>query len=202
MPEFVTQRGFAPFTQALTKLSFWVLISCGLLLCIPESIAFQLGIDQWRALNGHHLGLTWIAALAFLLMRVLNALTEKLLSFVRDKRQARKVEHKLALLDPCERALLREFFLQSSAVLTMPADEPAVVALHQAGVLAQVGDPKHYAIQGPTAEFKIALAARKRLSRRLLRLPEGSLDEGQKQKLLASRPGFSASICKPRLHTS
>ena len=82
------------------------------------------------------------------------------------------------------------FFLQAKSVLPMPLSHNGVTTLVNSGVLELAGPTEHYAIEGPVGQLKIAPAAKSQLNRQLLRLPEGNLDEQQRNALLNSRPDF------------
>ena len=119
-----------------------------------------------------------------------------------DKRITETIEAKVNLLDRAERALLREFFLQGATILTLPQNEPAVKSLLNACILEHLGNERHYAIQGPTADYKIAMKARIYLNRDVLRLPAGEPSQEEMQHLIKARPQFLNGLVQNRKHAA
>lgn len=104
----------------------------------------------------------------------------------------------MKLLDPAERALLREFFLQGATILTLPQNELAVQSLVETNILQMLGNERHYAIQGPTADYKISMQARIYLNRDVLRLPNGEPSQEELTHLIKARPPFVNGLVQSR----
>lgn len=131
---------------------------------------------------------------------MLNLGLDESIRHLSDKRITETIEAKVNLLDRAERALLREFFLQGATILTLPQNEPAVKSLLNACILENLGNERHYAIQGPTADYKISMKARIYLNRDVLRLPAGEPSQEEMQHLIKARPQFLNGLVQNRKH--
>ncbi|MCH4292934.1 superinfection exclusion B family protein [Shewanella sp. 3B26] len=176
----------------------WLLIASASLKFAPADWLALLHLDAWAATNSAFVGLGLIVSIAFFVALLANFLLDEAIGYLGTKRKKEIIEHKVQLLDPAERALLREFFLQGKTILTLPVDELAVRSLVDTNILECLGNIKHYAIQGSTADYKISMLARVYLNRSVLRLPNGELSQEDMQNLIKARPGFASSVVSHR----
>ena len=176
----------------------WLAIACGALLFAPDALLSSLSLSEFSSQYAHLIGLGLIVGSAYLLTQVLSYFLDEAISYLTDKRSAEIIEEKVKLLDPAERALLREFFLQGETILTLPEQEPAVHSLLKTGILECLGNQKHYAIQASTADFKISMRARTHLNRQVLRFPVGEPSAEEMKNLIKARPHFVNSFAAPR----
>lgn len=182
----------------LTLLMIWLGLLCGAALFMPNQWGEALHLESLHQKLGFLLGLGLIISISYFASLLLYVMTAKLLQTVQFTQQGKKISAKLAILDAAERALLREFFLQSTNKLTLPQNEACVEALVRSYVLECVGNEQHYAIQASTADYKISAKARSQLTRQLLRLPAGNPSEDEMQQLIKARPAFVTSAMTPR----
>ncbi|MCL1035791.1 superinfection exclusion B family protein [Shewanella corallii] len=180
----------------------WLVICCATLLFLPESVLQGLGLYALVSANNHFIGLGMIIGIAYFIARLMGVFLDEGIRYLSDKRLIENIEHKVSLLDLSERALLREFFLQGATILTLPQNETPVKSLLNAGILECLGNEKHYAIHGPTAEYKISMKARSYLNRQILRLPSGQPTQEEMQALIKTRPTFINHIAQPRKHAA
>ncbi|MCF1428207.1 MAG: superinfection exclusion B family protein [Shewanella sp.] len=180
----------------------WLVVCCATLLFLPASLLRGLGLEYFVSGYNHFIGLGMIIGIAYFVSRLLGVVLDEGIRHLSEKRLVESIEHKIGLLDLSERALLREFFLQGCTILTLPQNETAVRSLINAGILECLGNEKHYAIHGPTADFKISMKARSYLNRQILRLPSGQPTQEQMQALLKTRPSFISSIARGRKHAA
>lgn len=176
----------------------WLTLACTALLFSPIKLLSALKLAEVSTQYAHFIGLGLIIGAAYLLTLLLNYFIDEAISHLRDKRELERIEEKVKLLDPVERALLREFFLQGATVLTLPEAEQAVKSLSKAGILEHLGNQKHYAIQGSTADFKISMRAREHLNRQVLRFPAGAPSAEEMKSLIKARPPFIHSFVATR----
>ncbi|GIU50559.1 hypothetical protein TUM4438_36980 [Shewanella sairae] len=176
----------------------WLALACAALLFAPQALLTSLSLHEFSVQNAHFIGLGLIIGAAYLLTQILSYFLDEAISYLSDKRSAEIIEEKVKLLDPTERALLREFFLQGETILTLPEQEPAVNSLLKTGILEHLGNQKHYAIQGSTADFKISMRARVHLNRQVLRFPVGEPSAEEMKNLIKARPHFVNSFAAPR----
>jgi hypothetical protein len=188
--------------QVIFNLMLWFTLVNSALLFAPASLLGALKLDDVVNQYAHFIGLGLIIGAAYLLMKVANYFIDEAIHYLSSKRTVETIEKKVLLLDPTERALLREFFLQGETVLTLPENEAAVKSLLDTNILQCLGNKKHYAIQGPTADYKISMAARSYLNRQVLRLPIGEPNQEQMQLLIKARPHFIHSVVPSRKHAA
>lgn len=190
-------------TRTVTlNLMLWLVICCATLLFLPSSMLTTLGLDRFVSANNHFIGLGMIIGIAYFISRLLGVFLDESIRYLSDKRLIENIEHKVSLLDLSERALLREFFLQGATILTLPQNESAVKSLLASGILECLGNEKHYAIHGPTADYKISMKARGYLNRQILRLPSGQPTQEEMQALIKTRPSFISNIAQTRKHAA
>ncbi|MCL1139945.1 superinfection exclusion B family protein [Shewanella pneumatophori] len=176
----------------------WLALSCAALLFAPKALLTSLSLNEFSQQYAHFIGLGLIIGAAYLLTQILSYFLDEAISYLSDKRSVEIIEEKVKLLDPTERALLREFFLQGETILTLPEQELAVKSLLKAGILECIGNQKHYAIQASTADFKISMRARVHLNRQVLRFPVGEPSAEEMKNLIKARPHFVHSFAAPR----
>ncbi|WP_394147433.1 superinfection exclusion B family protein [Shewanella atlantica] len=188
--------------QFIFSSMLWLAIVSGVLLFLPKTLLSALNLEQAVAANSHFIGLGLIIGVAYLLTQVLNYFLDEAIGYLKTKRTTEIIEEKVKLLDPTERALLREFFLQGETILTLPQNEPAVTSLLSTNIIEHLGNQKHYAIQGPTADYKISMRARSYLNRQVLRLPAGEPSQEEMQNLIKARPSFAHNLVTTRKHAA
>ncbi|RTR31669.1 superinfection exclusion B family protein [Shewanella atlantica] len=188
--------------QFIFSSMLWLAIVSGALLLIPKTLLSALNLDVAVTANSHFIGLGLIIGVAYLMTQVLNYFLDEAIGYLKNKRNTEIIEEKVKLLDPTERALLREFFLQGETVLTLPQNEPAVCSLLTTNIIEHLGNQKHYAIQGPTADYKISMRARVYLNRQVLRLPAGEPSQEEMQNLIKARPPFAHNLVTARKHAA
>jgi hypothetical protein len=189
-------------SQWVFKLMLWLLLVCASLLFTPKPLLTKLSLDTFSSAYGHFIGLGLIIAAAYFFSRLINLWLDEAIAHLSKKRATETIEAKVKLLDPAERALLREFFLQGATILTLPMNELAVKSLVDSFILESLGNERHYAIQGPTADYKISMNARIYLNREVLRLPAGEPSQAEMQHLIKARPSFIGNLVQQRKHAA
>lgn len=180
----------------------WLAVTSFSLLFLPQDLLARLYLDTLVSSHAQFIGLGLIIAAAYFFTRTINFLLDEAIRHLTDKRMVETIEAKVKLLDPAERALLREFFLQGATILTLPQNELAVKSLLNTCILECLGNERHYAIQGPTAEYKISMKARIYLNRDVLRLPSGEPSQEELQHLIKTRPTFISGLVQQRKHAA
>ncbi|WP_144212678.1 superinfection exclusion B family protein [Shewanella donghaensis] len=188
--------------RVLVSSMLWLVIACAVLLVAPNHVLQTLSLEALVSDYGHYIGLGLIVGSAFFLSQLFTFVVDESIGALKDKRAVETIEAKVKLLDPAERALLREFFLQGATILALPQNELAVKGLVTTNILELVGNERHYAIQGPTAEYKISMNARVYLNRDVLRLPAGEPSKEELSHLIKARPHFINGLVQPRKHAA
>ncbi|BAJ03669.1 superinfection exclusion B family protein [Shewanella violacea] len=188
--------------QLIFSSMLWLAIVSGALLFAPVGILTSVHLEAAVSANSHFIGLGFIIGIAYLITQVVNYFLDEAISALKIKRTTEIIEEKVRLLDPTERALLREFFLQGETVLTLPQNEPAVKSLLATSIIELLGNQKNYAIQGSTSDYKISMRARIYLNRQVLRLPVGEPSQEEMKNLIKARPTFANNVTTPRKHAA
>ncbi|USD38039.1 MULTISPECIES: superinfection exclusion B family protein [Ferrimonas] len=183
-------------------LALWLLITSCALLWLPLNLAQSLFLQQWISSYASWIGLTAVASGAYLATLGLRLVFGQVLNQRYQGQIRQKVAEKILTLDNTERAILREFVLQGKGSIAMPLNHHGVNELIESGILTRAGAVEEYAIEGPVAPLKITAAARTKLTRKVLRLPEGQLSDQQRERLLASRPEFAANLNRSGRHAA
>ncbi|MGK0410985.1 MAG: hypothetical protein ACJASB_003174 [Shewanella psychromarinicola] len=180
----------------------WIIVTCTSLLFAPKYLLASLSLDKLVSEYGQFIGLGLIIGVAYFLSQIFAFVVDESIVYLRQKRTVETIKVKVKLLDPAERALLREFFLQGQTILTLPQNELAVKNLVNTSILEMLGNERHYAIQGPTAEYKISMQARNYLNRDVLRLPAGEPSADEMNYLIKTRPHFINGLVQSRKHAA
>ncbi|MCJ8303237.1 superinfection exclusion B family protein [Shewanella sp.] len=188
--------------QLIFSSMLWLAIVSGVLLFVPVGILTAVNLEVVVSANSSFIGLGFIIGIAYLITQVVSYFLDEAIGALKAKRTIEIIEEKVRLLDPTERALLREFFLQGETVLTLPQNEPAVKSLLTTNIIELLGNQKHYAIQGSTADYKISMRARIYLNRQVLRLPVGEPSQAEMLNLIKARPTFANNVTGPRKHAA
>ncbi|MFC1518844.1 superinfection exclusion B family protein [Pseudomonadota bacterium] len=188
--------------RVLVSTMLWLVIACAVLLVAPQHVLETLSLSALVSDYGHFIGLGLIVGAAFFLSQLFTFVVDESIGILKEKRAVETIEAKVKLLDPAERALLREFFLQGATILALPQNELAVKGLVDSNILELVGNERHYAIQGPTAEYKISMKARLYLNREVLRLPAGEPSKEELNHLIKARPQFVNGLVQSRKHVA
>ncbi|MCW3171363.1 superinfection exclusion B family protein [Shewanella subflava] len=188
--------------RTFMSVMLWLVIACLALLFAPKALLEKLALAEVVSQYSFIIGLGLIVGAAYFLSQLVSFVADESIQYLRQKRTVETIEAKVKLLDPAERALLREFFLQGATILALPQNELAVRSLLHTNILEKLGNERHYAIQGPTAEYKISMAARVYLNRDVLRLPAGEPTQEELSHLLKARPHFISGLVQPRKHAA
>lgn len=180
----------------------WLVIVAGMLLFIPKSLLQVVSLEILVTEYLHFISLGFIVGITYFMTQVLDYFLNEAIAHLKYKRIVKGIEEKVRLLDPTERALLREFFLQGETILTLPEEEIAVKSLLVTNIIESIGNQKHYAIQGSTADYKISMRARIYLNRQVLRLPSGEPSMEEMQQLIKARPNFANNVVGSRKHAA
>lgn len=108
----------------------------------------------------------------------------------------RAIRRAIRDLDPEEKSVLREFFLQQANTLEMPVSDPAVSGLIHKGILETTRDQGEYSVSGLLLPVVVSSFAKRRIPPQAVGLPAGFknvgdiTDETLKDELARTRPRF------------
>jgi hypothetical protein len=173
-----------------SKLFLALLISCSIILFVPDIILQKLNLNDFLKEYGKFIGITFIVSLAFLIVSALNYLSKKLSYNKLIKKREKEIIKSVSSLNIHEKANLREFFIQQKSSLQLPIDDETVAGLSDKGIIyqtANIGSTYGFMLFFPYSITEFAL---KNLSNSLLDLPENATPENL-QRILDNRPEWA-----------
>lgn len=169
------------------------LVSLGLIL-IPEAALSAMKLKSFSDKYGLYVGITALSSGALLLIEAATAVWKITNNIIAKSKLSKKVAERMASLDPSEKAVLREFYLQGQNTINLPMDNPVVAGLLNAGVIVLVGRHGRMSLAGMLFSMKIAERAEAYITYDLITLPVGEPTEEELHFLRNNRPQFMSSI--------
>lgn len=106
----------------------------------------------------------------------------------------RRLVNSVAALDPAEKAVLREFWIQGKNTIELPQTDATVAGLEGKGIVEQQGTFGYQALCGFVFPYAIADDARPVVSPEKIDLPQGTLTDNDRRRLRQTRPAFVGDI--------
>lgn len=179
-----------------TKFIVVIFFVSAALLCLSEDTLTSFKLAEFSKKFGLYIGITALASGALLLIEAIgyiwNSVTNKI-SFSKIKKLSLE---RLNQLDPSEKSVLREFYLQGQNTLKLPMDHPVVAGLINVGILRLIGQHGRMSTAGMLFSMKISDFLRENLTFDLLDLPSGEPSNEEIDFLKNNRPPFMNSILR------
>jgi hypothetical protein len=106
----------------------------------------------------------------------------------------RSVIAEIKKLDPKEKAVLREYFIQCQNTILLPVDHPVVSGLIEKGMLHTAGDLCEYSVAGVLFPVALQPHVKEMLKPSMFDLPSGQPTEADIKRLKNTRPEFISGI--------
>lgn len=159
-----------------------------LLLFFPNEIMTRINLIEFQKDFGKYFGIVFITATGLLIMLGFNWIFEKV-NEQRSKTKYKKlITESISSLDPHEKAVLREYFLQEKNTLKIPIDNPTISGLITKRILYPVSQHGEMSLVGMLFNCSITETARENFTFEILELPVGEPTEKEIEKLRESRP--------------
>lgn len=182
------------FLKLPLKYIWGVAIAAGLLLFLPASALERLRVAQFTKDYGSYIGVVFVVSLVLAGVHTVVAVSH----FFSRKRRVHKFKtlrtEALHNLDPQEKAVLREFFVQEQNTIRLPIDHPTVAGMRTKGILLRVGQHGEGSLAGILFPLKMADDIRGQLTASMIDLPEGEPSKEQIDWVVANRPDFIPEI--------
>lgn len=127
-------KSFFDFTKLPTKIFLVVSIASGVFIFSDSEILKKLHLDKFDKYGGY-IGLTFLFSTVLVIVNLIIWIFNKLHFEFKLKKLKAEYNQILAELDPKEKAVLREFAIQSQNSVTMPYDDTVVSGLIDKGIL-------------------------------------------------------------------
>lgn len=178
-----------------------IALFAGSLFIFPKTFLERLKLDAFLDEFGTFIGIAFYAAAILILINIVIAIIDAIKKKISAKRNKEILENKKAqvekkirtMLDPHEKAVLREFIIQAKNTIEIPIDHHVVSGLLNSGVIEIAGE---YA----TGNILIGLLTPVRLSEvaqaliysnpMVIEIPNREPTEAEKQNILNRRPDF------------
>lgn len=176
-----------------TRIIVFVFVSSGLILILPNSVAARFHLEKFRESFGGWIGVACLLA-AVLLFTTFCGWAIKKWNYSRVwKHQFEKIIEAMTRLDPTEKAVLREFFLQGQNTIRLPIDEPTVAGLRAKGIIQLVGRNGSATPAGIIFSFALSPIAHDHLMLDQIDFPQNPT-ESDFDRIDRSRPAFVPQI--------
>lgn len=160
-----------------TKLFFVLWLSSALILFVPDHTLAKLNLKDFLTDYGKFIGIIFIISSAFLLVTLFGYLSRQI-SRRKIKNKAKKtVLREIYNLGFHERALLREFYINSKDTLQLPIDNDTVVGLQNKHILYQVSRTGFTYVHGAYFTYAITEFAKEHLTLEMIDLPQNPTEQ-------------------------
>jgi hypothetical protein len=170
-----------------------IAMSAGVLALAPNSWIQKFGLDAFMAFARPYVSLVFIISSSILLVEFAIYLKGHVANRLRRRKALAKLIERVRSLDPAERIVLREFFIQGQSTVKLPMDEPVVAGLIQKGIIHQVGQLGEHTAAGMIFSFRVPDEVLPMVSKDLLGLPANPTQE-DKRRVIAERPPYMIAI--------
>jgi len=178
-----------------------IALFAGSLFILPKTFLERLKLDAFLDEFGTFIGIAFYAAAILILINIVIAMIDAIKKKISAKKNKEILENKKAqiekkirtMLDPHEKAVLREFIIQAKNTIEIPIDHHVVSGLLNSGVIEIAGE---YA----TGNILIGLLTPVRLSEvaqdliysnpMVIEISNREPTEAEKQNILNRRPDF------------
>lgn len=182
------------FLKLPLKYIWAIVIAAGLLLFLPESALQRIHAQKFMQDFGAYIGLAFLVFGILLIIQLVSTLYLKISRWMARNKRLSNSLMELLRLDPSEKAILREFFIQNQNTLQLPIDQATVSGLITKGILTSAGSMGERSLAGVLFPVKMAEHIREHLKLELIDWPPEPLSEENIAFLRNNRPGFLAEI--------
>ena len=153
-----------------------------------------------------YIAIVFIASISFIIINLLWATAKRIRLSVELKRQNEKLNvmnQAIAAriqtrLNPHEKAVLREFYIQSKNTIQLAMDDSVVAGLINDGIIQMVGSFAQPTIYGLMAAFSLSVAAARAITPQSVDFPLGEPSQTEIDRIVQARPAFVRRL--QRLH--
>lgn len=177
-----------------TKFILGIFVVTVVLLFLPQDLLIDLHLKEFTDKYSIYIAITALGSGALLFVEILIYFSNAVQKKVNNRRIYKKALKRVKNLDPAEKAVLREFFLQGRNTIKLPMDNPVVAGLLYSGILQLVGSHGRMSLVGKLFSMKISDFIREHLTYKIIELPKGQPTEKDIEFLRNNRPEFMSSI--------
>ncbi|MBE2282287.1 MAG: superinfection exclusion B family protein [Prosthecobacter sp.] len=182
------------FLKLPVRHTWTISLASGFVLFAPESVLKLLRIDGLKQEFGTYVGLTFLVSTLIVSLHVITSIWAWIQRRSRFSESRVRTMQALAQLDPKEKAILREFYIQGQNTLQMPVDQAVVSGLIAKGVLCRVGTMGERSLAGLLFPVQLTQEADALVTSSLIEMPDEPISDHELDFLRKNRPEFLAEI--------
>ena len=169
----------------------------GLILFLPVEMAKSVGLDVLLEKYRPWLGVMFIFSTCLVAIEIIQLIWNKLQSNrVEADYNSKLIDH-LHNLDPHEKSVLREFFIQSRNTLQLPYDNATVSGMLNHGLLCMAGNTGERSLAGMLMPIKINPKINGLITVSMIDLPESqNPSQSEIDWVRDNRPEFAREIAR------
>lgn len=166
------------------------------LLFLSEETLTSLKLADFVKKFGLYIGITALTSGVLLTIESISYVWNRVADSISSRKFKKSSLERLNKLDPSEKSVLREFYLQGQNSLKLPMDHPVVAGLINVGIIRLIGQHGRMSAAGMLFSMKISDFVRENLTYDLLDLPSGEPSHQEIEFLKGNRPPFMNSILR------
>lgn len=177
-----------------TRFILCIFLVSAALLCLPQSLIVSLHLKEFIEKYALYVGITVLTSGALLIVELFIYSWKAARKKIGLRKIRKSAIERVQNLDPAEKGVLREFYLQGQNTIKLPMDHPVVAGLLSCGILNLVGRQGRMSMAGMLFSMKISDFVRGQLTYDLLELPTNEPTQREMEFLRDNRPSFMSSI--------
>jgi len=164
------------------------------LIFLPENLLISSHLKEFADKYGIYIGITALVSGSLLFTEAVIYIWNLIRNTVNKRKIDKMALERIKNLDPAEKAVLREFFLQGRNTIKLPMDHPVIAGLLHNGILQLVGTHGRMSLAGMLFNMKMSDLVREHLTYEIIELPKGQPTQEDIEFLRQNRPEFISSI--------
>ena len=165
------------------------------LLFLPNSIVSKMHLSKFIDKFGLYFGIISIFTGILLLIEIVIYFYSILKGNKAKADTEKLIISNLNDLDPIEKAVLREFYIQNQNTIRLPFDNPVIAGLKSKGILQPIGDFGEKSLAGMLYSSKISENTKKHLNTEThIGIPHHKPSQSEIEFIKNSRPDFILKI--------
>lgn len=189
------------FLQYSKKTIYTVFVTSVLILWLGEENLSFFKLTGFLQEYGKYIGISALISGAYIIVEIFisskNFIFKNFANY-RTKKKAKeksqevesKILDKLLILDPHEKAVLREFYIQNKNTIKIPMDDPHVAGLLKNKILQIISQQGEHTLVGLMCNMQISEMTKSYITHDILEIPENPTEK-EKDNIMKNRPRFA-----------
>jgi len=178
----------------LKKIPIRVIFALWLCTCVilfvPEEIILRLNLNDFLSEYGKFTGITFLVSSSILFVSLIVYFFKIIYRLINRIKTKNSIREELNDLNLHEKAVIREFYINSKEVLQLPINDETVAGLFRKRIIYRVSEVGITNFFGIFYNFALSDFAKNEITNRLIGLPE-QITEEDKNRILNERPHWA-----------